>query len=393
MTQIPGSQNTTSAAIIKWYGKQPQTHREHMGASLIGDECSRKVWLTWRWALKPNFDGRILRLFEYGKKAEERIFQEMRAAGIEVWDVDNQTGEQWRVSACNGHFGGSLDAVAMGVPEAPKTPCVVEVKTHNDKSFKELTEKGVKAAKPIHWYQFQIYCRLMELDRALYVAENKNTSELYTEWVHAEPQAADEMLAKAKRLIGMTEPPPRLSEEPTHWQCKFCTHHPVCFGTVAAEANCRTCCHATPVDEGAWRCEQHMEHLTDHEQREGCEDHLMIPALVAYAEPVDGGSTWVAYKHKASEKTFVNGPADLGDTNYGPVYSSVELQNCPAELLPDTMTVKEHFPDAKVVSGTAFDNMESDDLDAVPTKGDAPGAKEKKARITKTLKALQAFKP
>lgn len=385
MTQIPTSQHTTAQAIIKWYGSKQQEHRPHMGASLIGDECSRKVWLTWRWALKPSFDGRILRLFEYGKKAEDRIFAEMRAAGIEVWDVDNQTGDQWRVSACNGHFGGSLDAVAMGVPEAPKTPCVVEVKTHNDKSFKELTEKGVKAAKPIHWYQFQIYCRLMELDRALYVAENKNTSELYTEWVHAEPQAADEMLAKAERLIAATEPPPRISNDPTNWQCKFCNFHPVCHGDTAAEANCRTCCHATPVENAGWHCDNFLKPLPEAKQRQGCDEHLMIPALVPYAEPQDGGNDYVVYKHKTSGVEFSNGPGPE------PRFTSAELHRCPGALIEDVAPMKAAFPTAKVVD--PWPDMPSDDLDAVPTKRDLPVVRERKARVTKTLQALQAFKP
>lgn len=389
----PQSQHTTAAAIVKWYESKPQEHRPHMGASLIGHECERHVWLSWRWALKAKFPGRVLRLFDTGVREETRIIEELKGIGATVWDRDPQTGDQWRVSAVRGHFGGSLDGVAEGLPESPKTPAVLEFKTYNHKSFTQLIEKKVREAKPQHYKQMTVYMGLMELERALYIAVDKDTDDVYTEWVHFDKAEFDALIEKAERLIGMTEPPPRLSEEPTHWQCKFCTHHPVCFGTVAAEANCRTCCHATPVEAGAWRCEHHNAQIDDRKQRVGCGDHLMIPALIAYAEPVDGGSTWVAYKHRASEKTFVNGPADLGETNYGPVYSSLELQNCPESLLADTMTLKEHFPDAKVVSGTAFDDMESDDLDAVPTKGDGPGAKEKKARITKTLKALQAFKP
>ena len=46
-------------------------------------------------------------------------------------------------------------------------------------------------------------------------------------------------------------------------------------------------------------------------------------------------------------------PKALDEINF----LDVELQNCPADLLPDTMTLKEQFPNAKVVSGTAFDDM------------------------------------
>lgn len=58
-------------------------------------------------------------------------------------EVDPETGRQFRVEAHGGHFGGSLDAVALGPLEAPKTWHVVEFKTHSAKSFAELVAKGV----------------------------------------------------------------------------------------------------------------------------------------------------------------------------------------------------------------------------------------------------------
>lgn len=56
-------------------------------------------------------------------------------------EVDPETGRQFRVEAHGGHFGGSLDAVALGLLEAPKTCHVVEFKTHSAKSFAELVVK------------------------------------------------------------------------------------------------------------------------------------------------------------------------------------------------------------------------------------------------------------
>ena len=329
MAALPESPHTTATAIVKWYESKPQEHRPHMGASLIGHPCDRNIWMTWRWVLKPEFKGRILRLFNTGQREEPRLLEELRGIGAQVWDVDPETGNQWRVSALNGHFGGSLDGIAKGLPEGPKTPAVLEFKTHSHKSFTELVAKKVQAAKPQHYDQMQVYMKLMDLERALYMAVNKDTDDIYVEWVHADAQRQDSILAHAERLIGMTAPPDRLSDDPTHWQCKFCGFYKHCHQGVAAEANCRTCCHASPVENAAWRCDSHNEHLTVQEQREGCEDHLMIPGLVPYAEPVDGGSTWVAYRHRESGKTFVNGPADMPhDTTYGPVFSSTELHRC-----------------------------------------------------------------
>lgn len=356
-----------------------------MGASIIGHECERYIWNTWRWALKPDWEGRMLRLFDTGVRAEPRFVEELRAIGAEVWDRDPDSGDQWRVSACNGHFGGSMDAVSRGLPEAPKSPAIIEMKTHNDKSFNDLLGKGVKASKPQHFTQMQVYMGLMQIDRALYLAENKNTAAVYSEWVHFDEDTFKQALLKAQRLIDSTNPPPRIHDDPAFFICKMCNFHPVCHGERAAEANCRTCCHATPVVKGEWQCGVHNKTLTAKQQAQGCEQHLMIPALVSYAEPQDGGDNYVIYKHKESGKEFSNGPGPE------PRFTSKELEKCPGSILPDVAEMKGTFPDAKVVGGSILD-MESDDIDAVPTKPVSTAQKEQRKRISKTMATLREFK-
>ena len=393
MAALPESPHSTAAAIVRWYESKPQEHRPHMGASLIGHPCDRHIWMTWRWALKPEFQGRILRLFSTGQREESRILEELRGIGATVWETDPATGAQWRVSAHDGHFGGSLDGVAKGLPEGPKTPAVLEFKTHSHKSFMDVVAKRVREAKPQHFDQMTVYMGLMDLQRALYVAVDKDTDDMYCEWVEFDSDRFKQLMARAEKLIGMNAPPDRISDDPTHWQCKFCSFYKACHQGVAAEANCRTCCHASPVEDSAWRCEYHVEHLTVQKQREGCEDHLMIPGLVPYGEPVDGGSNWVAYRHRESGKHFINGPAELGGSTYGSAFTSAELHHCPGGLVPDAADLKTEFPGAKVVSGTAFDDMESDDLDAVPTKPDSPVKRESRKKIAASIKQLEAMNP
>lgn len=392
MAPLPESTHTTATAIVKWYESKPQEHRPHMGASLIGHACDRNIWLTWRWALKPEFKGRILRLFSTGQREESRLLEELRGIGAEVWDSDPNTGDQWRVVTHNGHFGGSLDGIAKGLPEGPKTPAVLEFKTHSHKSFMDVVAKRVREAKPQHFDQMTVYMGLMDLDRALYMAVDKDTDDVYVEWVHFDRERFDQLLARAQRLIEMTAPPDRISTDPTNWQCKFCNFYKHCHQGVAAEANCRTCCHASPVEKAAWHCEVHGDVVPLDFQRKGCDQHLMIPGLVPYGEPVDGGSNWVAYRHRESGKHFVNG-ADLGTTTYGPCFTSAELHHCPGGLLPDAADLKTEFPGAKVISGTAFDDMESDDLDAVPTKPDTPAKRESRKKIASSIKQLEALQP
>ena len=41
--------------------------RWHLGASEIGDDCMRRVWMKFRWIKQEQFDGRRLRLFKQGR--------------------------------------------------------------------------------------------------------------------------------------------------------------------------------------------------------------------------------------------------------------------------------------------------------------------------------------
>jgi hypothetical protein len=398
MAALPEDPHTTSAAIVRWYESKPQEHRPHMGASLIGHICERYIWLIWRWVMTPEFRGRILRLFSSGQREEPRGIEELRGIGAEVWDTDPATGAQWRVSACQGHFGGSLDGVVKGVPEGPKTPAVLEFKTHSNKSFNDVVKKGVQASKPQHYDQMTVYMGLMDLERALYFAVNKDTDDLYTEWVHFNRERFDQLIERAQRLIDSPQPPYRISTDPEHFECKYCSMWKVCHGGQAGEPNCRTCCHSTPIHDAQWRCAMKGELISDAEQRAGCNVHLMIPGLLPYAEPVDGGENFVVYRHTETGKLFVNGPDGCADQ--GPVFSSKELHRCPGSLIGEMSTFKDQFPGATVTSGRVFApktvgtimDMESDDLDAIPVKPTTKAQKEAAAKRTRTAKAIMEGK-
>ena len=169
-------------------------HRSHMGASLIGGECARAVWYNFRWATKSNFEGRLLRLFNRGHLEEARFIAMLLMIGCDIYQQD-ENGNQFRISHAEGHFGGSGDGVAVGIPDLPPgTAALTEFKTHNDKSFTELKAKGVRDAKFEHYVQMNVYMRKMGLAVALYLAVNKNTDELYGEIIPLDSAVADQFL-------------------------------------------------------------------------------------------------------------------------------------------------------------------------------------------------------
>jgi hypothetical protein len=344
MAALPSPQASTAQAILRWWEAKPDEHRAHLGASLIGHPCDRRLWLTFHWTGKEMFNGRMLRLFSTGQREEPRVVEELRGIGCEVHADDGQA--QFRVAACDGHFGGSMDGVVLGLPEAPATWHVLEVKTHSAKSFKDLAAKGVQAAKPLHYAQMQTYMHLGELERALYYAVNKDTDETYIERVAYDKAFAEQLVAKAQRIISADSPPQRLSNDPAWFECKFCPFHEHCHWTRFPEANCRTCVHSTPVANAQWECASKKRTLTLAQQRQGCEEHLFIPPMLdRIGEPIDSTEKSVTYK-LADGRTLTNGQG--GQSSHQ--LHMLGLENATA---PELLAALAQFPGAKISKVTA----------------------------------------
>lgn len=349
MAALPKPTHTTAAAVVRWREQTTDTsHRPHLGASVIGHPCDRHLWLLFRWAGSETFDGRMLRLFDTGRREESRVHEELRGIGCEVHADDG--GAQYRVQAVGGHFGGSMDGVVRGLPEAPKAWHVLEVKTYSDKLFAELVKKGVKDAKPQHWVQMQTYMHLADVDRALYYAVNKNTDALHIERVERDRAEGERIVARAERIIHASEPPLKLSEDPAWFECKWCRFHGQCHGSQVPEVNCRTCANATPeIERGSacWTCsagtDRGLVTLPMSHQRQAHPCHVYIPPLLAkLGEAVDADDESVTYR-TADGAQFVNGPA--------PGFSSVEIHTNPAAvLMPEAREIKQQINTARVVA-------------------------------------------
>jgi hypothetical protein len=232
--------------------------RTHLGASVLGEKCLRKIWFTFHWCEWEDFDGRMLRLFNRGHTAEHGFAALLRNVGATVWTVDAD-GKQFKVSAFGGHVGGSMDGVAQHLPGLPNglpagTPVLLEMKTHNDKSFKELLRKGLQASKVKHYRQAQLYMHLAGLKWCLYCAVNKNDDALWFDFFAYDESVGRYLLNRAETVIFGEGLPPRISETPSWFECTFCPMKGVCFGYSRPQVNCRTCRHAKPQPDGTWTC-------------------------------------------------------------------------------------------------------------------------------------------
>jgi hypothetical protein len=312
MATLPEPMHTTVAKIYQAYESDAEEgNRPHLGASLIGHACERYLWMTFRWVDAKKFPGRMLRLFETGQLAEARFTANLRRIGVEVHDT-TPDGKQWRVSDLGGHFAGSMDGAGRGFPEAPKTWAVLEYKTHGEKSFNELVKNKVQKAKPQHYAQMQVYMGYTGMDRAMYMAVNKNTDDLYTEWVHFDPVEFAKLKARAERVVTANEPPLRISNDPSWFVCKMCDFHEHCHGEAAPAVNCRTCAHSTAELDGdsRWTCAIQGHGALDVPtsiQRTGCSQHRYIPILLEkFATQTDYVNGDVVYTD-GTGATFANG--------------------------------------------------------------------------------------
>lgn len=311
MAPIPKPQPSTVRAIYAAYeaANKPRDGRS-ISVSTLAEECDRKLFYDFRWVTPhEKIEGRTLRIFETGNIEEDRWIQNLRMIGCDVVERDDR-GRQIMVEACGGHVRGYLDSEILGLPEAPKTIHVGEMKSHNLKSFTALKKSGVKISKPAHYGQIQTYMHQRGRDRGIYLAVCKDNDELYAERMELDLDYVTRLLARAQRIIDANEPPAKLHENPDAkmaFACQWCKHKPVCHEGAWARTNCRTCIYSTPEEGGSWSCARWSKPLSADEQAEGCPAHLFLPGLVPGRQiDVDEENETITYELN-SGKTWVDG--------------------------------------------------------------------------------------
>jgi hypothetical protein len=259
---IYASYEREAAKKPRWLG--------NLGPSGIADPCLRRVFYAWRGYLRGVAEGRIQRLFQTGHREEVRVVADLATrTGMQVWAVDPATGRQFKRVHKSGHYLVRPDGVIKGVLSAPKTPHLLEIKTHNDKSFKALLDHGMPASKPEHYIQCLEGMSAMKLTRYLYVGVNKNDERYYFERGRPNARATAWVADRLGSLLNSDLTPPPLSLTQDAYECTFCPYKGPCAGGPF-DKNCRTCRHSTTGEEGTWVCDLLEKTLTQQEQQDTC---------------------------------------------------------------------------------------------------------------------------
>lgn len=253
----------------------PSKHREHLGISVIGEDCRRRIWLAFRWAKLQQAPGAMRRLWQRGKDEEAKIERFLFWLGMKQRSViDPATGDQHKASLINGHYGGSTDGIWI-VTFANDVPVITEYKTHNKKSFDKLKLEGVKKSKAQHWAQMCGYGKEFKIKYGLYIAIHKDSDEIYFKFLELDWNYAIELEKKASDIIYAQTPPEKISQQASFWKCQYCHFQNICFFDEPVEKNCRSCIFASPADNGKWQCSKYGIIPNDFLAK-GCKDHSGI---------------------------------------------------------------------------------------------------------------------
>lgn len=277
--------------------KITQSFRPHLGASVLGGPCMRRMWYGFRWSLNRDITPRLHRLFNRGHSEELVVIEDLINAGCKVKNtnldetiinrfktvlgVDLPNNEPVHANFAFGFGGATSDGIIYNLPDAPKTEHLLEVKTSNTKGFITMKSQGVKKANNAHFVQINIYMNLFGLKRCLYIMVCKETDERYYERVKYEPKVAKEYIKRAEYIIQSEVPPIRLSTDREYFECKYrCDFVGICHDGMAPDRNCRTCLNILFSSDGTNAeviCSKKDKVLNNRKQAKGCKKYKVDP--------------------------------------------------------------------------------------------------------------------
>lgn len=239
MILIPTPSCPTVAAVkAAAVASQDRTRRDYLGASALGNPCSRAIWYEFNGYPKPDFDADTLWRFADGHRTEELLSERIRAVeGIQLWTHD-ENGNQFGFIAMGGKFKGHADGVIKGLLQSPKTPHVWEAKCVGDKGFAEF--KKVKATfgdkatlknwNDGYYAQAQLYMHYLKLDRHYLTVAKAGGRDLDACRTEYQPEMAEMLIDKADKIISSKTEPVRISEKKDFYRCRWCPFAVICHG-------------------------------------------------------------------------------------------------------------------------------------------------------------------
>ena len=194
--------------------------RNYLGGSFIGKECERDLWYSYH-TPKTISEPRVSMIMDMGHLLESYCISLIKNSGYEVY-YEDENGKQFGFE--DGIFKGNIDAVII----IDGTPCLLEVKSANEKRFNEMVKVGIYISDPVYYYQVQSYMHKMDLKKCLFFVINKNNCEIHAEFIEYNKMDAEYIINRGKEIVS-GEIPPRKYKTKAFFKCKFCSFNNECW--------------------------------------------------------------------------------------------------------------------------------------------------------------------
>jgi hypothetical protein len=219
-----------NAAIERAAAATAELPRPYLGASIVGDECARKV--QYEWWCKPLLAARVRSIFARGHFFEARTREQLIAAGFRF-----APDSELAFSSANGDLQGHADGLILAGPDLPNVhldyPALWECKALNGKNWRAIERDGLEKTLPKYAAQVALYqAYLDKTNPALFTAVNADTCEILHFAVPFNPERAQHWSDRAAMIIAATragELLPRFIDNPNDWRCKLCAHRERCW--------------------------------------------------------------------------------------------------------------------------------------------------------------------
>jgi hypothetical protein len=213
------------ASLAKHAGDHP---RGYLGASLIGDECSRKI--QFEWMAGSTFPARVRSIFARGHYFEAESRQQLIDAGFKFAPT-----ETLGFITAGGLLAGHADGVVVYVPPGIELalPAIWECKGLNVKNFCAVERDGLGKVFPKYAAQIALYQAFLDVTNpALATIVNADNCERLHFTVPFDPRLAQEASDRAVTIIEATragELLPRFDPGCEDFRCRMCSHRERCL--------------------------------------------------------------------------------------------------------------------------------------------------------------------
>jgi hypothetical protein len=208
-----------------------------------------------------------MRIFERGDIEESRVIRDLVEWGYQLPSMQAEYKAAW------GHMKGHSDGTVVINSET----LLLEVKSMAAKYYAEFIKHGLKKSKPTYYDQGVLYLNAEGLNTALFVICNKDTEERKYTTIQADKPRAEFLLERGQGIIIAEEPPDKLSNNPSWFECKWCPALEICHYNTPYNTSCRLCQHVEIHHEGKWHCAKYQKDLSVNEQRAACPEFAQIP--------------------------------------------------------------------------------------------------------------------